>query len=116
MMSPRSVRKTDLELAEKAFRSGLDLFPQDEALWIRLGQTLDALADYKNARIAYETALQLDPNLGIIYAYYAEHLKTVGREGEAEEAIAKGQRLTPKNLSTYFETPLANEAPEASGE
>ena len=116
MMSPRSVRKTDLELAEKAFRSGLDLFPQDEALWIRLGQTLDALADYKNARIAYETALQLDPNLGIIYAYYAEHLKTVGREGEAEEAIAKGQRLTPKNLSTYFDTPLANEAPEASGE
>ena len=114
MKAPRSVRKSRLDLAEKAFRAGLEHFPQDEDLWIRLGQTLDGLGDYKNARIAYETALHLDPNLGLLYAYYAKHLNTAGREDEAEDAITKGQRLTSKNLSTFFNGPL--QAPDAPDE
>lgn len=113
MKAPRSVRRAQLELAEKAFRAGLEHFPQDEDLWIRLGQTLDALGDYKNARTAYETALHLDPNLGLLYAYYAKHLKAVGRDDEAEEALAKGQRLSNLNLATLLNGPLqAPDAPE----
>lgn len=114
MKMPRSMRKTRMEQAEKAYRAGLALFPQDEDLWIRLGQTLDALGDYKNARIAYETALQLDPNLGLLYAYYAKHLKATGREAEADEALAKAEQLTVKNLSTFLNGPL--QAPDAPSE
>lgn len=102
MRAPRSARKERMQKAEQAFRKGLEYFPQDQDLWIRLGQTLDALGDYKNARIAYETALSWDPNLGILYAYYAKHLNAVGRENEAEEALAMGEQLSSRNLSTYL--------------
>jgi Tfp pilus assembly protein PilF len=38
-------------------------------------------------------ALEMDPNLGILHAYYARHLAFVGREKEAEERFAHALSL-----------------------
>lgn len=95
-----------LREAEAAFRAGLKLFPQDETLWVRLGETLDALGDYAPARKAYEEAIRLDPNLGLLYGYFARHLQRVGRVDEAREIIDKGHTLATKNLGVFLDEPL----------
>ncbi len=99
----RNIRKATLDAAEQAYRAGIALFPQDEDLWVRLGQTLDALAKYADARKAYEQAIALDPNLGILHAYYAHHLRITGREAEADAALARGEALSSLILKNFLD-------------
>ncbi len=103
---PRSTRKGTLEMAGKAYRDGIALFPRDEDLWVQLGQSLDAMARYPEARKAYETAISLDPNLGLLYAYYARHLQTTGREADAAAALARAEGLSSKNMKMFLESTL----------
>lgn len=100
----------DLELreAERAFRSALSIFKDDEFTLIRLGQTLDSLSEFRSARQAYQNALALDPNLGVLYGYYARHLQRVGRPEEAKVAYERGQQLTALNLAPFMEDPFAD--------
>lgn len=83
------------EKAIAAYRDGLQHFPQDEALWIRLGQALDGARRFDEAEEAYQAAIRNDPQLGVIYAYYAAHLHLVGRPGEAKAASQKARKLDP---------------------
>ncbi len=110
-MPIRALAQQHYEAAVENYKKGLELFPQDESLWVRLGQALDGLRDFQGAEAAYLTALKLDPNLGVLHAYYAAHLNARGREAEAEEHLAKGQRLTAENLSLIGHSTLPKPEP-----
>ena len=97
----RSSRMVELEKSTQAYRAGIAIFPQDEDLWVRLGQSLDGMSKYSEARKAYEKAISLDPNLGILYGYYARHLQITGREAEASAALERGESLTSKSLNEF---------------
>ena len=81
-----------------AYRKGLKYFPQDENLWIRLGQCLDATFQFEEAGEAYLHAIATDPNLGILYAYYAAHLRLVGDPEGAEQCTTAAQELGAGNI------------------
>jgi O-antigen ligase len=61
-----------------AYRGGLKYFPQNENLWVNLGQCLDATSQWAEAEKAYNNAIASDPNLGVLYDRYAEHLRLTG--------------------------------------
>lgn len=106
---PRAMQTGHLEAAVSAFRSGLALFPQDEDLWIRLGQTLDALGNYTEARAAYTMVTEkLDPNLGLAHAYFAKHLFRVGRESEAEAAKLRARKLGDQKTGEFIKEYLGD--------
>jgi O-antigen ligase len=113
VMPIRSLAQRHYEDAVENYKKGLELFPQDESLWVRLGQALDGLRDFSGAEAAYLTAIRLDPNLGVLHAYYAAHLNARGREAEAEVELAKGQRLTAENLSLIGHSTLPKPEPGA---
>ena len=96
---PRAARGSNYTAAVEAFKAGLDLFPQDEELWVRYAQGLEGLGDYKAAGEAYREAINLDPNLGIIRSHYSGHLRRVGREAEAEEQKAFASQASQVNLA-----------------
>ena len=58
-----------------------------------MARTLDKLKRFREARQAYERAIEVDPQLGALRAYFARHLALVGRLDEAEEQLAKAQQL-----------------------
>ena len=110
-MPIRSMAQLHYEAAVENYKAALKLFPQDESLWVRLGQALDGLRDFSGAEAAYLTAIELDPNLGVLHAYYAAHLNARGREAEAEVELAKGQNLTAENLSLIGNSTLPKPEP-----
>ena len=74
------------EAAIPAFRDGLKVFPQDENTLLRLAQCLDGMKQYQDAEDVYQQCLNADPNLGVLYAYYADHLLAEGKKTEAAAA------------------------------
>ena len=94
----RPAREPDLLKAKEAFLSGLNLFPQDEELWVRYAQTLEGLGDLRAAGDAYREAINLDPNLGVIRTHYSGYLRRVGREEEAEEQARQASAASSKDL------------------
>ncbi|HEV7868372.1 MAG TPA: O-antigen ligase family protein [Chthoniobacteraceae bacterium] len=86
-------RRAALEAAVTNFRAALALFPQDANVWLRLGQALDDLARFSEARLAYSRAVELDPKLGVVRAMYAAHLAKVGRLDEAKDQLLIAQRF-----------------------
>ncbi len=79
------LRETHLIQAVDAYEQGLKRLPHDHSLLIRLGQAHDRLGRYDEAEAAYKEALEWDPNLGAIHAYYAVHLQRRGRTEQAKE-------------------------------
>jgi O-antigen ligase len=71
--------------AVAAYQEGLKVFPQDESMLIRDGQTLDGLRNYAAAEDIYQKTLSLDPNLGLVHEYYEKHLVLEGKKAEADE-------------------------------
>jgi O-antigen ligase len=111
---PPVKRREMLTEAVAAYRAGLTLFPRDEILLVRLALALEGLGDYQGARASYQAALQLDPNLGILYAYYGRFLHLVGREEEGRKAMEKAQSLTSIDIyATFGKTTSDSEALEA---
>lgn len=51
------------ELAAGFFRAALDIDSAQPLIWIRLGDTLEAQLDYQGAVLAYETAIEIAPDL-----------------------------------------------------
>jgi len=77
-MPSYAIRESYFVQAIAAYRSGLKLFPEDENLWVRLGQCLDATFQFEEADEAYRAAIANDPTLGILYVYYGAHLRLTG--------------------------------------
>ena len=86
-------KRPSLEAAVGAYTKALELFPEDEHVWVRLGETLDDLGRFKEAERAFRRAVELDPNLGVLRAYLANHLALVGRDSEAAAEIQEAIRL-----------------------
>lgn len=99
----RSLRGPALERAVAAYQQGLKVFPQSENHWVRLGQSLDGLARFPEAEVAYRNAMALDPALGILHAYYAAHFQARGREEEAEAQMALARTKTPEDVARIYE-------------
>jgi O-antigen ligase len=102
----RTLRVPFFRESVDAFRRGLDQFPQDEETWVRYGQALDGLQDFATADTAFRTAIDLDPNLGILYAYYAAHLRLCGRFEEADVQIANARKYAIRNVAPIVERAL----------
>jgi O-antigen ligase len=91
--------------AVEAYRASLQVFERDVFTWLRLGRTFESLFDYAEARKAYLRAIELDPNNSSAWSQYTAHLMRVGREAEAQEAIAKGQRIPWFDYTPYLDPP-----------
>lgn len=87
-----------LESALEAYDASLQIFPYDEHVLIRKAQTLDEMGRFAEARSYYQKAVENDPNLGVLYAYYAQHLFRVGRTQEGREAMKKATSLTAMDV------------------
>jgi len=91
-MSNYALREHYFQQASAAYTDGLKVFPENEDFWVRLGQCMDGSFQFAEAEEAYLNAIKNDPNLGILYAYYAAHLRLTGDlEGAAKcDAAARG--------------------------
>ncbi len=93
MLVGYETRQNYFNQAIEAYRKGINYFPQNENLWIRLGQCLDATEAFDQAQQAYLNAIASDPNLGILYGYYAAHLRLVGDLEGAGQCDAAAREL-----------------------
>jgi len=75
------------------FRAELAIFPQDENALIRMAQCYDGLKQYQDAEEVYLRCFKVDPNLGILYDYYATHLTAEGKPVAAEAARKTGRDI-----------------------
>jgi len=115
-----ALRAVLFEKAITAYRHGLELFPQDETLLLRLGQSLDGALRFEEAEEAYLTALGWDPNLGMLHGYYAAHLRLTGQKETAKEQLDIARRLCAcdpraigmKEIQSILETSSGNLNPQ----
>ena len=105
-MSNRILRKTYLMASVAAYKKSLEIFPQDENTLVRLGQSYDRMDQYPEAEEAFTKAIQCDPNLAILYSYYADHLKLQGLDEDVEKSSAKAKELAKKNIVELGTTDL----------
>jgi len=94
------VRPLYFQKAANSFREGLKVFPQDESLMVRYAQALDGVGQYGDAERAYRNAIELDPNLGVLYAYYAAHLHFLGAYEEEKKSREKAASLANQDVSS----------------
>jgi len=100
------LRRNQFGLALDAYKKGLEIFPQDEHMLVRMAQVLDGLKLYDEAEAAYVKAIGMDPNLGVIYGYYGAHLKLMGRTDESKAAYDKGQKLASESIQQLGQAEL----------
>lgn len=103
--------------AVAAYEHALQVFPLDEHVLVRLGQTLDELGRFAEARTAYRRAIEHDPKLGVLHGYYAQHLFRVGRTEEARIAFAEARKWSGENLEkivdqSFIDAPVEPAVPE----
>lgn len=113
-------RRRLLESALEAYDASLRVFPYDEHVLIRKAQTLDEMGRFAEARSHYQKAIENDPNLGVLYAYYAQHLFRVGRTQEGREAMKKATSLTAMDVRKivdpqFLDAPVEPSLPTGTG-
>lgn len=79
--------------AAMAFAEGLKHFPADLNLLLKLGRTLDNMKRFREAEVMFRLALQADPNLATVYAYYGYHYYLQRRLTRAEKLYLKAAQL-----------------------
>jgi len=89
--------------AENAFRSGLQLFPRDTGLLLKLARTYSVAERLSEAEDVFHRVFECDPNFGLAYAYYGLHWEMQRRIRTAERYFRKAQSLgemevAPKGL------------------
>lgn len=98
-MFNKTLRRTYLAPAADFYNQGLKIFPQDENTLVRLGQCYDGMEQFDQAERAYKKAIQSDPNLGVLYDYYAAHLKQEGKKVDIEKILARARVLGKQNIT-----------------
>jgi len=93
-MPLHTLREPRLHAAIAGYRNAIRLYPQEESFWVRLAQAYDLLGEYRDARIAYQTALRLDPNLMVIHSYYAKHLRESGEPQQADAQLRRAAEIS----------------------
>ena len=89
--------KRQLLLAEKAYRTAIQLDPKFADPWSGLGNLLqDHLQRFDDAEDAYRTAIQLDPKFASPHAGLSYLLQKQNRNQEAKEAALQGVILGPQ--------------------
>jgi tetratricopeptide (TPR) repeat protein len=86
---PQEARQQFVKAAEE-FRIELAENPNEAPLWIRLGDTLASMGDFKGATEAFRKALTLNPTNLLYYNYLVKALQYQGRLAEAIEVLQKG--------------------------
>ena len=79
------------ESAKDSYEQALELRPSAEA-WFGLGQVQMAGEEFAAAVASFERALDLQPSASVIYAPMAQALRSLGREEEADRALARRGR------------------------
>ncbi len=105
-MSNRFLRKSYLVPAVTAYQKGLEIFPEDENALVRLGQCYDGMGRFDEAEEVFIKAIRCDPKLGILYDFYAAHLKLQGKTADMESISAKARDLSKGNIMELGTTEL----------
>lgn len=95
-----NLRAQYLQQALSAYRNGLRVLPQDIHLLVRQAQALDGLGRYDDAEHSYRTAIQWDPNLGILYHYLASHYHLRGDQKAEQETLHKANQYSNSSDDT----------------
>jgi len=82
-----------------AYDRALGIFPFDEHVLVRRAQVLDELGRFAEAKAGYLKAIEHDPQLGVLHAYYAQHLFRMGRHEEAREEFQKARQFGGADLT-----------------
>jgi O-antigen ligase len=103
LVVPEEKDKAELRLiALAAYIRALTLFPNDVNAQIRMGETLGEMSRFKDAELAFQAAIALDPNNAITHAYYARHLARMGRQKEAEARLAEARAISGEGFEALI--------------
>ena len=103
-----ALREVFFERAIASFRKGLEIFPQEQSTLLRLAQALDGARQEEKAEAAYLDAIRWDPNLGLLYAYYAAHLELTDQPEAAKKCRETAARLGTENAYSLGKTEVCS--------
>jgi hypothetical protein len=92
-------RQRLIEAAISNFRKGLEIFPDDLNLLLKLGLALDLLQRFDESETCYQKAMQDDPNFNNVYSYYGLHLQVQGRLDEAENMYRRSLKFGKNDVA-----------------
>lgn len=92
-------RVTLHEQSVEALRSGLQLFPRDTGLLLKLARSYSLLNRLPEAEDVFHRVFECDPNFGLGYAYYGLHWEMQRRIRTAERNFRKAQSLGETEIS-----------------
>ncbi len=96
--NPATRNKLHIEAAQ-AFAEGVKHFPGDLNLLLKLGRTLDNLQRFNEAEYVYRVAVQADPNLATVYAFFGHHYYLRHRLIRAEKLYFKAYALGDREVA-----------------
>jgi tetratricopeptide (TPR) repeat protein len=86
--------------ATDAFAAGLQLFPQDTRLLLKMGRTLDNLGRFGEATPYFKRALAADPHSGYLHACRAVHWQMQADVEQARESYHRARELGESAVAT----------------
>jgi tetratricopeptide (TPR) repeat protein len=98
------VRQQDYERAKKQYEKAISqpILPMLKiGAYNNLGNLLQQIGDFAKARQAYQTVLQIDPNLAVGYYNLGMTLKALGKIKEAIAAYQQAIKLDPNYALAY---------------
>jgi TolB-like protein/cytochrome c-type biogenesis protein CcmH/NrfG len=89
-----------MRTAEQAANAAIRADSEDAWAHFALGNVNLCARHFDDSVAEFETALRLNPNFALAQAYYGLSLAYSGRAREAEEAVARALRLSPRDPLT----------------
>lgn len=94
-----TARRVLHEEAVEAYSAGLQLFPRDTGLLLKLAQTYSLLERFPEAEEVFHRVFECDPNFGLAYAYYGLHWELQRRIRTAERYFRKASNMGETDIS-----------------